>query len=123
VDFVHELQDVALAADVVVIAGSVVLLCFLLVPLFFGADDPADPRALAPIGVPPGRIALGLAASALISVPAILLIVLAVAQVPLWSGDSQATLVSCLAAVLVVVIGVLGARLARSVAAHWLPGR
>lgn len=123
--FVAELRsdDVELAGSIMVIAGSVVTLCYLLVPLFFGEDDPADPRAFAALGLPPARIATGLALSSLISVPVALLAVLAAAQIGVWNGHPDAAIISVFSAIIVVVTCALGARLTRSIAAFWLQRR
>lgn len=115
--------DSATTSSIVVICGALLLLLYLLVPLFFGADDPADPRACATADLPPRQVAIGLAASAFLSVPALLLLVLAGAQIEAWSEHPDAVPVAVVAAAVIVVTGVLGARTMRSVAAFWLHGR
>jgi ABC-2 type transport system permease protein len=120
---VHSLHDERVMASVIVVGGTMVTLCYLLIPLFFGADDPADPRATIPAGVPARRVAVGLAASAPLSVPAVLLAMLAVGQAIAWDDDPDAAAFAVLAAALIFVTGVLAARLTRSVAAFWLHGR
>ena len=110
----------SLAGSVLVIAGSIVTLGFLLVPLLFGGDDPADPRVFAVLGIPAKRVLVGLAASSLLSVPAILLIIVVAAQVPDWVRQSDAPVFALFAAILIVASSVLGARLSRTVAALWL---
>jgi ABC-2 type transport system permease protein len=108
---------------VVTICGSLILFGFLFLPLFFGADDPADPRAAATFGLTAGQVAVGLAISAVLSVPTVLLAVVAVSPVNVWSRHPDAVLVAVLAAIIIVATGVLGARATRSIAAFWLHGR
>ncbi|MCU1545873.1 MAG: transporter permease [Homoserinimonas sp.] len=111
------------ARVVVVVGGSLLTAGYLLVPLFVGADDPADPRSFATLGVDAPRIASGLAVSALLGVPAILLFVVAVGQIDTWNAGGPTAFVGAVSAILITVTGVLGSRLARSVAAYYFPGR
>lgn len=115
--------DVEFAGSVIVACGSLVIFMFLLIPLFFGADDPADPRACSTIAVAPRHVAAGLAVSALLGVPAVILAVLAGSQVSAWAHHPEAVVVAAVAAIIIVATGVLGARLTRSIAAFWLHGR
>jgi ABC-2 type transport system permease protein len=109
--------------QVIVIGGSLILFGYLFIPLFFGADDPADPRSVATVSLSAGQVSAGLAVSAIISVPTVLLAVIAGSQVVAWSEHPDAVLVAVLSAVVIVATGVLGARLTRSIAAFWLHGR
>jgi ABC-2 type transport system permease protein len=122
IDDLRRADDVT-AGSVIVICGSLILLGFLFVPLFFGADDPADPRACATIPVPQAQLAIGLAVSALISVPSVLLMILAGSQVVAWAEHPRAVAVAVLSAAVIVCTGVLGARITRAIAAFWLHGR
>jgi ABC-2 type transport system permease protein len=122
VDDLRQADDDSVGS-VIVICGSLILFLFLLIPLFFGADDPADPRACSTSGMPPGQVAAGLALSALISVPAVLLAVLAASQVAAWAEHPESVLIALVSAVIIVATGVLGARTTRSIAAFWLHGR
>src|SRR5690606_6964666 len=103
-------SDAESFSHVVTICGSLILFGFLFLPLFFGADDPADPRAAATFGLPAGQVAVGLALSAILSVPAVLLVVAAASQVNVWSEHPEALPVAVLAAGIIVATGVLGAR-------------
>ncbi|MEX1079235.1 MAG: ABC transporter permease [Homoserinimonas sp.] len=115
--------DEASVGSMITICGSLILFGFLLIPLFFGSDDPADPRACASTGLPAGRVAVGLGVSAVISVPALLLAVLAASQIAAWADHPGAAVVAVFSAVIILATGVLGARTARSIAAFWLHGR
>lgn len=109
-----DVADVAHARTTVVFLGSAIIFAFLLVPLIFGSDDALDPRALSTFGLSSGPVAGGLALASAVSVPPVLLAVVAVSHALTWAGHPGAALVSVLSAVLIVATGVLGARLARS---------
>lgn len=123
IDMIDGLRDHGALGNVIIVGGSIVTIGYVAIPLFFGADDPADPRATLCAAVPPLRVASGLAVSAIISVPALLLVALAVGQVFAWSEHSDATLVAVLAGLIIIATGVLGARLTRTIAAFWLHRR
>ncbi len=118
-----DLRDPRTLSSILVVGGTIVTICYLLIPLFFGADDPADPRATAVAAVPPLGVATGLAVSATLSVPAALLAVLAVGQAVAWGEHPDAAAVAVLGGAIIFVTGVLAARLTRSIAAFWLHGR
>ncbi|MEO6943328.1 MAG: hypothetical protein ABI053_01295 [Lacisediminihabitans sp.] len=115
--------DVQFAGTVVVVLGSVFVLGYLVVPLAFGVDDTIDPRNFALFGMPSSKLAAGLAASALIGVPSLVVAVIAVAQVITWSRGPLPTFFAIVGAVVILGTCVLGARVATSVAAFLLSGR
>lgn len=115
--------DAELARLITVIGGSVLTAGFLLVPLAFGVDDTLDPRRFALFGIPNSRLAVGLAVTALIGVPALALTVIALATLVTWSRDAGAFLVALLSVPLIVGSCVLGARVTTSVAAFLLATR
>ncbi len=117
------LAEVELARSVVVVAGSLIVLGFLLVPLVFGADDTIDPRKFALFGIPSTRLALGLAAAAFVGVPALVIAIVAIAQVVTWSRGPAPVLFALASAVLLVVICILGSRVTTSVATLLLATR
>lgn len=104
------------AGVVGILVGSAITLIFFGVPLFTAADDAADPRAFAALGLRPGVIARGLAISALVSVPSVLLVVVAGAYAASWMVRPGAGVVSVLSGLLIVVTGVLAARVSKSLA-------
>lgn len=116
-----ETPDIARA--VVVVVGSVVVLGFLVLPLSFGADDALDPRRFILFGIPAGRLALGVGAAAFVSVPTLIVAVLAVAQVVTWSRGAVPLLVAMLATTVLVPTCVLAARVASAVASAVLSSR
>ena len=117
------LADAEFARAVVVVAGSVIVLGFLVVPLVFGADDTIDPRKFALLGMPNSRLAAGLAAAAFIGVPALVIAIVAVAQIVTWSRGPIPALVAVASAVLIVVTCVLGSRVTTSIATLLLATR
>ncbi|MEQ1735648.1 MAG: hypothetical protein ABL886_04505, partial [Rhodoglobus sp.] len=112
-----------LARTVVVVFGSVVVLAFVLLPLVFGVDDTIDPRRFALFGIPTGQLARALAVSALVSIPSLVIIAFAFAQVVTWGRDVGSTLLALLAAVLIVATCVLAARVSSAVASLALSTR
>ncbi|MHB1172388.1 MAG: hypothetical protein ACYCZY_07805 [Lacisediminihabitans sp.] len=115
--------DAEFAGSIVVTLGSVVVLGSLLVPLAFGVDDTIDPRNFSLFGIPSSRLATGLAVSALLGVPAIVITIIAAAQVVTWTRGTLPLLLAILGAVVIVVTCVLGARITTSLAAFVLAGR
>ncbi|NQX12860.1 ABC transporter permease [Microbacteriaceae bacterium VKM Ac-2855] len=114
-------SDAAFAADVVTAGGAVILLGFLLLPLFFGGQDAMDPRSFALYGIPTPTLAAGLALAGVLSLPVLALAVVGFASVGLWGAG---TAVLAVASVLlgVATAAVLG-RLATAVSAFLFPGR
>ena len=121
--FALRLVDVSLAADVVAAGGSLIVLGFLVVPLVFGVDDMLDPRKFSLYGIPTTRLAVGLALSALVGVPALVITTLALAQIATWSRGPLPVLFAVLAAALIVATCLLGSRVTTSVAAFLLATR
>ncbi len=111
------------AAPIATIIGSVLVLGFLVVPLAFGVDDTLDPRRFSPFGIPTTRLAGGLALAALISVPSLVIAVIAIAQAATWSRGVLPGLLAVLGAIVIVASCVLGARVTTSVAAFALSSR
>jgi ABC-2 type transport system permease protein len=115
--------DAAFAGTVVTLLGSVLVLGFLVVPLAFGVDDTLDPRRFALFGIPSNRLAGGLALAALVGVPSLVVVVIAIAQVATWSRTPLSEILAVLSAVVIVVTCVLGARVTTSIAAFLLSSR
>lgn len=115
--------DADVAGAIVTILGSVLVLGYLVLPLAFGIDDTLDPRRFALFGIPSAKLANGLALSALISVPSLVIIVIAIAQTTTWSRGVLPELLALLSAVVIVVTCVLGARVMTSIAAFLLSSR
>ena len=117
------LADVELARAVVVVGGSLIVLGFLVVPLVFGADDTIDPRKFALLGIPNGRLAAGLAAAAFLGVPALVISLVAIAQVVTWSRGPAPVAYAVASAVLILLTCILGSRVTTSIATLLLATR
>jgi ABC-2 type transport system permease protein len=116
-------SDGQLVRDIIVIAGGVVALCFLLVPLVTRHDGTFDPRSYAALGLDPARVSRGLGVASLISVPAFVLAVCAFFTVVTWSGHPGAAVLAFVAALVAVPTWALAARLTASVSAFALASR
>lgn len=115
--------DVALVHDVIVVIGAAVVAGFLLLPLVFGVDDTMDPRRFALFGMPPSRLAAGLAVSALLGIPSLVLSVCALASIVTWSRGFASTLAALLSAAILIATCVLAARVSTSTASFLLATR
>jgi ABC-2 type transport system permease protein len=116
-------SDERLVRDILVIAGVVVALCFLLVPLFTRHDGTSDPRTYGILGLESRPVALGLGTASLLSVPAAVLAAGAIFTIVTWSGHPGAAVLAAVAAVVCVPTWVLLARLSASVAVFALSTR
>jgi ABC-2 type transport system permease protein len=111
------------AGAIVTVFGSLLLLGFLLVPLVFGVDDAMDPRKFSLYGIERKHLTIGLSAAALLSVPSLVVVLIALAQVVTWTRDPLSVLLALISAVAIVVSCVLGSRVTTSVAAFLLSSR
>lgn len=115
--------DVASVRAIVIVCGTVVTTGFLLLPLIFGVDDTLDPRKFALFGIRSNRLAVGLAAGSLLSVPAIVLTVGALATTVTWSRGFWLTVLALIAAMIATATCVLAGRVATAVAGFLLDTR
>jgi ABC-2 type transport system permease protein len=115
--------DVASVRAIVIVAGAAVTTGFLLLPLVFGVDDTLDPRKFALFGIRPNRLAVGLAAGSLLSVPALVLAVCGLATVVTWSHGFWLVVLALVSAVIAIVTSVLAGRVATAVAGFLLDTR
>ncbi len=115
--------SIAVATGITVTAGSLVVLCFLLLPLAFGADDTLDPRAFALFGLPTTKLAAILALTSVIGVPAIFIIVVSIAQVVTWTRSPLATFLAILGAIVIIATCLLGSRVTAAIASSVLATR
>jgi ABC-2 type transport system permease protein len=110
------------AATAITLTGSLLLAAYLVVPPLVGTDDAMDPRRFGLFGIAPGRLAAALGLAALISIPALALVVVGIAQVVTWSTKGSLP-VSLAAFVLFVVTGVLVSRIGTLVSAFFTTTR
>lgn len=115
--------DVEAIRDGFVVAGAVIVLGFIILPLIFGVDDTMDPRRFAMFGLPDRSLALGLAVAAVIGVPALVLAIVLLGTVVTWSRGVGETLLAIIAAALAFVMCVLLARVSTGIASLLLATR
>jgi ABC-2 type transport system permease protein len=121
--FALRVAPAEVAGPIVIVLGSAITLGFLIVPLIFDVDDAMDPRKFSLFGIESKRLTIGLSLAALISVPSVVLIFIALAQVVTWTRDVLPFLLAVISVVAIVVTCVLGARVTTSVAAFLLSSR
>lgn len=115
--------DPVVIRDALTVAGSIVILGFLVIPIVVGIDDSMDPRKFAFLGIPNRSLSLGLAGSALIGVPALTLTIVLLGTVVTWSRGIGQTLLALISAGLILVTCILLSRVSASVAAFLLSTR
>lgn len=108
--------EVELARSIVTVFGAIVLIIFAILPLILGIDDVLDPRKFSLFGISNTVLALSIGVASLLSVPAVVISIIAVAQTATWSRDPAAFSVSIVATVLIIVTCVLSARISTTVA-------
>lgn len=113
-------DDSAFSADLVTAGGAIALIAFLLVPLFFGGDDPLDPRSFALYGIRTPALAGGLAVASLVSAPVLALLVIGFASSGLWSSAGA---IGAISALIGVATAAVLARLAGAVSTFWFSAR
>jgi ABC-2 type transport system permease protein len=116
------LAPVDVASSGVIAFGSILVLGFILVPLAFGVDDAMDPRKFSLYGISSSRLASALGVSALISVPSLVVALIALAQIVTWTRG-PAVLFALIGAPIILATCVLCARVMTSVAAFLLSTR
>ncbi|MEO8907452.1 MAG: hypothetical protein ABI310_05175 [Microbacteriaceae bacterium] len=109
-------SNVDLVRSIVVVAGSVTMLGFVVLPLVFRTDDTLDPRRFALFGIPNTRLATALAVAALIGVPSAVLALCTLATVVTWSVNALSAILALVAAVVATLTCTLVARVTTSIA-------
>ena len=104
--------DVEIVRDAITVAGAATVAGFIIFPLVFGVDDTMDPRRFALFGIPNRTMAVGLALSAVIGVPALVLAIVLSGTVVTWSRGFGATVLAVIGAVLAFATCLLLARVA-----------
>jgi ABC-2 type transport system permease protein len=115
--------DLELARSATVVFGSLIVVIFTVLPLLLGIDDTLDPRRFALYGITTNRLTLGLLLGALVSIPSLVIAIIAVTLVFTWSRSPGASGLAIASAVLIVATCVLSARVTTSVAAVLLSTR
>jgi ABC-2 type transport system permease protein len=115
--------ELEIARSAEVVFGALIVLVFTVLPLVLGIDDTLDPRRFALYGLSNNRLTLGLGIAALISVPAVVITIIAVSLVVTWSRTPLAVGLAIASAVLIVLTCILSARVTTSIAAVTLSTR
>lgn len=104
-------------AVVTVLAGSAVTLGFAIAPPVTASVDPLDPRRFAVVGAEPRPLAASLLLSGLLSVPVLVVLVLAVSLAVAWTAQGASVVASVASIVLGIVTCVLLARVSMALGA------
>jgi ABC-2 type transport system permease protein len=115
--------ELDVARSAVTVFGAIVILVFALLPLILGIDDVLDPRRFSLFGVKTTLLSGSIALASLLSISAIVIGIIAVAQVSTWSHTAESTAVAIVSAVLIVATCVLSARISTTVASFLLSSR
>ncbi|SEC53834.1 ABC-2 type transport system permease protein [Paramicrobacterium humi] len=99
------------ARSLLVVIGSFSLLGYLTVPAMLGIRDPIDPRAFALYGIAEWKLAAGLLAASLVSVPGLILIALCAATIATWARGGLSATIAVVCAALAVITCTLLARI------------
>jgi ABC-2 type transport system permease protein len=113
----------ATASTVLVFAGSAVTLGFFLAPLVTGAPDPLDPRRFGVLGLSSRPLSVILAVAGLLSVPSLVVIVLAAFAAVVWTDHGASPLIAVVSAICGVLTCALAARVGMAIAALTLRER
>ena len=116
-------DDVELVSDAITVAGAATMAGFVVFPLVFGVDDTMDPRRFALFGLPNRALSIGLALSAIIGVPALVLAIVLSGTVVTWSRGFGETIFAILGAALAFATCLLLARVATALASLLLSTR
>lgn len=109
-------SDAELARSVVIVFGGLLIAAFALLPLALGVEDALDPRKFSLLGLTNTSLATALGLASLISVPSVVIIVIAGAQTATWARGGQEHLLSFIAAILIVITAVMSSRISTAVA-------
>ena len=115
--------SVDLARSTVTVFGSITVVVFAVLPLILGIDDILDPRKFTTFGISNTVLSSSIAIASLLSVPAIVISIIATAQIATWSRGAEPTLFSLAAVFLIVFTCVLSARISTTLAAFLLSSR
>jgi ABC-2 type transport system permease protein len=111
------------AARGVEVFGAFIILGFVLVPLIFGVDDVLDPRNFSLFGIPTSRLATSLLVGALISIPALAMTLISLAQVVTWARTPLSVILAIVGVPVIVATCLLCSRVSITVATFVLSSR
>jgi ABC-2 type transport system permease protein len=115
--------DVDVAQSAVTVFGAIVIVVFACLPLILGIEDVLDPRRFSLYGISTTLLSGSIALASLLSVSAIFIGILAVAQVSTWARGTAPVTYAIIGAVLLVTTCVLSARISTTIASFLLSSR
>lgn len=115
--------DVEIARSAVVVFGAVVIVLYTVLPLMIGVDDTLDPRRFALFGMSTTRLTVGLGVGALISVPALVILLISIALVATWSRTGASIGFAIASVPIIIVTCLLSSRVSTSIGALLLSTR
>ena len=115
--------EVEVSRPIVIVFGSVTLVVFALLPLVLGIDDILDPRRFSLFGISNTTLATSIGVASLLSVPAIVITIIAVGQTATWSRDPTSYGLSVVSALLIIVTCLLSSRISTTLANFLLSNR
>lgn len=116
--------DTGLIRTVLVLAGSVLVLAWWLVPLVsFGVDATLDPARFVTFAIPRRDLLTGLALSGVLGIPGVATAVVVLASALTWWRDPVAAVVAVPCAVLAIATCVVGSRATTTALAPLVGGR
>ncbi len=116
-------SDIDLARSAVTVFGAIVFIVFAFLPLILGIDDVLDPRRFSLYGVSTTVLAGSIALASLLSISAVVISIIAIAQVTTWSRGPLPLVYSIVGAVLIVATCVLSARVSTTLGSFLLSTR
>jgi len=115
--------EVDVARATVIVVGSVVVIVVTVLPLILGTEDALDPRKLGLFGINTTKLAVVLIIGAVVSVPAVVITVISLAQLVTWSRDGVSEVLAILSVVLIVATCLLSSRVSTSLASFLISTR
>ncbi|HON75871.1 MAG TPA: hypothetical protein PLQ23_12015 [Dermatophilaceae bacterium] len=113
-----------ISGPVITLGGSVLVLAWIVVPMFaYGTDPTLDPSRFATYAIPSRTLALGLAVSALVGLPALGTSLVAAMSIVTWSHSLVGALIAAVSAILVVATCILLSRVGTAWASSLLQSR
>jgi len=115
--------EVDVARATVIVVGSVVVIVVTVLPLILGTEDALDPRKFGLFGINTTKLSVVLIVGAVVSVPAVVITVISLAQLVTWSRDGVSEVLAILSVVLIVATCLLSSRISTSLASFLLSTR
>ena len=119
----RSVDDVALLRDASTVAGALIALGFLVVPLLVGINDTMDPRNFALLGLPTRSLAGGLLVSSFLGFPALVLGLALLGTVVAWSRGPLETMLALFSAAVLFITCLLATRVGTAIASFLLATR